>query len=154
VIEHGTRRIRVLGATENPAQSWIVQQARNLLMDLADAGMSVKCVLHDRDASFTGAFDAVFQAAGARVVRSVIQAPRMNAYAERWVRTVRAEVTDRTLDRRAAAPAGGPGRVCGALQRASPARARDLQHRTATSAQRRSPAWRRPGYDVTGSSAA
>jgi len=40
VIEHGTRRIRVLGATQNPAQSWVVQQARNLLMDLEDAGMS------------------------------------------------------------------------------------------------------------------
>jgi putative transposase len=53
VIEHGTRRIRVLGATQNPAQSWVVQQARNLLMDLEDAGMSVKFVLHDRDASFT-----------------------------------------------------------------------------------------------------
>jgi hypothetical protein len=68
VIEHDARRIRVLGATENPVQSWVVQQARNLLMDLEDAGMSVKFVLHDRDPSFTAAFDAVFQAAGARVV--------------------------------------------------------------------------------------
>jgi hypothetical protein len=50
-IEHGTRRIRVLGTTENPVQSWVVQQARNLLMDLEDAGMSVKFVLHDGDAS-------------------------------------------------------------------------------------------------------
>ena len=64
VIEHGTRRIRVLGATEHPVQSWVVQQARNLLMDLEDAGTRVKFVLHDRDASFTAAFDAVFQAAG------------------------------------------------------------------------------------------
>jgi putative transposase len=79
VIEHGTRRIRVLGATENPVQSWVVQQARNLLMDLEDAGMGVKFVLHDRDASFTAAFDAVFQAAGAGVVRCAVQAPRMNS---------------------------------------------------------------------------
>jgi hypothetical protein len=76
VIEHGTRRIRVLGATENPAQAWVLQQARNLPMDLEDAGVSVKFVLHDRDASFTAAFDAVFQTAGARVVRSAVQAPR------------------------------------------------------------------------------
>jgi putative transposase len=82
VIEHGTRRIRVLGATENPVQSWVVQQARNLLMDLEDAGMSVKFVLHDRDASFTAAFDAVFQAAGIRVVRSAVQAPRMGVIHE------------------------------------------------------------------------
>jgi hypothetical protein len=52
-----------------------VQQARNLLMDLEDAGMNVKFVLHDRDASFTSAFDAVSRATGARIVRSAIQAP-------------------------------------------------------------------------------
>jgi putative transposase len=95
VIEHGTRRIRVLGATETPVQSWVVQQARNLLMDLDDAGASVKFVLHDRDASFTAAFDAVFQAAGARVVRTAIQAPRMNAICERLVGTLRRELLDR-----------------------------------------------------------
>jgi putative transposase len=84
VIEHGTRRIRVLGATENPARSWVVRQARNLLMGLDDAGTGVKLALHDRDASFTAAFDAVFRAAGARVVRSAVQAPRMNSIMERW----------------------------------------------------------------------
>src|SRR6201993_4185010 len=97
VIEHGTRRVRILGATGHPAQSWVVQQARNLLMDLDEAGMSVKFVLHDRDASFSAAFDAVFQAAGARVVRSAIQAPRMNAIAERWIGSCRRELLDRTL---------------------------------------------------------
>jgi putative transposase len=76
VIELGTRRVRVLGATGHPVQSWVVQQARNLLMDLEDAGTRVKFVLHDRDASFTLAFDAVFQAAGVRVIRSKVQAPR------------------------------------------------------------------------------
>jgi transposase InsO family protein len=96
VIEHGTRRIRILGATENPVQSWVVQQARNL-MSLEDAGMGVKFVLHDRDASFTAAFDAVFQAAGARVVRSAVQAPRMNAIMERWIGSCRRELLDRTL---------------------------------------------------------
>jgi putative transposase len=56
-IEHGTRRIWILGATEHPVQAWVIQQARNLLMDLEDAGLRVKFVLHDRDASFTAAFD-------------------------------------------------------------------------------------------------
>ena len=79
VIEHGTRRVRVLGATENPVQSWVVQQARNLLMDLEDAGTRVKFVLHDRDASFTAGFDAVLQTAGVRIVRSAVQAPQMNS---------------------------------------------------------------------------
>jgi putative transposase len=85
VIEHGTRRVRVLGATENPVQSWVVQQARNLLMNLEDAGTRVKFVLHDRGASFTAGFDAVFQAAGVRVIRSAPQAPRMNSIMERWI---------------------------------------------------------------------
>src|SRR5450755_1812681 len=93
VIEHDTRRIRVLGATENPVQSWVVQQARNLPMDLEDAGMSVKFVLHDRDASFTAAFDA----AGIRVVRSAIQAPRMSSIMERWIGSCRRELLDRTF---------------------------------------------------------
>jgi putative transposase len=97
VIEHGTRRVRILGATENPVQSWVVQQARNMLMDLEDAGTSVKFVLHDRDASFTAAFDAVFQAAGVRIVRSAIQAPRINSIMERWIGSCRRELLDRTL---------------------------------------------------------
>ena len=97
VIEHGTRRIRILGATGHPAQSWVVQQARNLLMDLQDAGTRVKFVLHDRDSSFTATFDAVFQAAGARVIRSAVQAPRMNSIMERWIGNCRRELLDRTL---------------------------------------------------------
>jgi putative transposase len=97
VIEHGSRRIRVLGVTEHPVQSWVVQQARNLLMDLEDAGTRVKFVLHDRDASFTTAFDAVFQAAGIRVIRSAVQAPRMNSIMERWIGSCRRELLDRTL---------------------------------------------------------
>jgi transposase len=97
VIEHGTRRIRILGATEHPVQSWVVQQARNLLMDLQDAGTGVKFVLHDRDAGFTATFDEVFQAAGVRIVRSAVQAPRMNSIMERWIGSCRRELLDRTL---------------------------------------------------------
>jgi len=97
VIEHSTRRVRVLGATEHPVQGWVLQQARNLLMDLADAGTRVKFVLHDRDASLTAAFDAVFQAAGLRIARSAIQAPRMNSITERWIGSCRRELPDRTL---------------------------------------------------------
>ncbi len=97
VIEHGNRRVRVLGATEHPVQSWVIQQARNLLMDSGDAGTRAKFVLHDRDASFTQAFGAVFQAAGIRVIRSAVQAPRMNSITERWIGSCRREPLDRTL---------------------------------------------------------
>jgi hypothetical protein len=66
-------------------------------MDLEDAGMGVKFVLHDRDASFTAAFGAVFQAAGARVARCAVQVPRMNSIMERWIDSCRRELLDRTL---------------------------------------------------------
>jgi len=66
-------------------------------MDLEGAGMRVKFVLHDRDASFTAAFDAVFQSAGVRVIRSAVQAPRMNSVMERWIGSCRRELLDRTL---------------------------------------------------------
>ncbi len=97
VIEHGSRRVRILGATQHPVQTWVIQQARNLLMDLEDAGVRAKFVLHDRDGSFTQAFDAVFQAAGSRVIRSAVQAPRMNSIMERWIGSCRRELLDRTL---------------------------------------------------------
>ena len=66
-------------------------------MDLADAGTRVKFVIHDRDASFTTAFDEVFRAVGTRIVRSAIQAPRMNSVMERWIGSCRRELLDRTL---------------------------------------------------------
>lgn len=82
-IEHATRRARMLGATAHPVEAWVIQQARNLLMDLEDAGVRVKFVLHDRDASFSTAVDAVFQGAGIEVIRSAVRTPRMNAIMER-----------------------------------------------------------------------
>ena len=97
VIEHASRRVRVLGATQHPVQSWVIQQARNLLMDLEDAGTRVKFMIHDRDASFTAASGAVFGAAGIRVVRSAVQAPRMNSVMERWIGSCRRELPGRTL---------------------------------------------------------
>ena len=66
-------------------------------MDLEDAGTRMRFALHDRDASFTAGFDAVFQAAGARVIRSAIQAPRLNSIMERWIGSCRRELLDRTL---------------------------------------------------------
>ncbi len=82
-IEHANRRIRVLGARIHPGGDWIVQQARNLLMDLDDAGSRVTFGLHHRDRLFHEGFDAVFIAAGVRIVRSGVHVPRMNAITER-----------------------------------------------------------------------
>ena len=66
-------------------------------MDLDETRTRVKFVLRDRDASFTAAFDAVFQAAGVRIVRSAVQAPRMNSVMERWIGSCRHELLDQTL---------------------------------------------------------
>jgi len=75
VIEHGSRRVRVLRATEHPVQSRVVQQARNLLMDLDDAGTRARLVPHDRDASLSAASGAVLQFAGIRVIHTAVQEP-------------------------------------------------------------------------------
>ena len=96
-IEHATRRIRILGATTHPGGQWIVQQARNLCMDLDQADANVKFVLHDRDAIFHEGFDTVFTAAGLRIVRSGVRVPRMNSIMERWIGGCRRELLDRTL---------------------------------------------------------
>ena len=97
VIEHATRRIRVLGATAHPTASWVAQSARNLVMDLEDAGSRARFLIRDRDGKFPGLFDAVLKDAGIEVVLSGVQMPRMNAVMERWVLTCRRELLDRTL---------------------------------------------------------
>ena len=97
VIEHATRRIRILGVTAHPDNAWVTQVARNLFMDVDQRVESVKFLLRDRDTKFTAAFDAAFTAVGIRIVRSPIQAPRANAIMERWIGSCRRELLDRTL---------------------------------------------------------
>src|ERR687887_2612944 len=97
VIEHASRRIRVLGATAPPTAAWVGQAARNPVMDLEDTGCKVKYSIRDRDGKYPGMFDAILAHAGIKVVLSGIQVPRTNAIMERWVRTCRRELLDRSL---------------------------------------------------------
>ena len=97
VIETGTRHVHVLGITRYPDGARAVQQARNLLTDLGDHAGRFRFLIRDRAGRFTEAFDAVLASAGIEVVRIPPRSPRANAYAERWVRSARAEVTDRML---------------------------------------------------------
>ena len=96
-IEHGTRRMHLGGVTANPAGDWTVQQARNLALTLGERFESIRFLIRDRGPDFTASFDAVFQAAGTRIVRSAVQAPRMNAICERLAGTLRRELLDRVL---------------------------------------------------------
>jgi putative transposase len=96
-IEHGTRRMHLGGVTANPTGEWTVQQARNLALTLDDRYEDIKFLIRDRGSNFTASFDAVFQATGARILRTAVQAPRMNATCERLVGTLRRELLNRVL---------------------------------------------------------
>ena len=96
-IEHGTRRVHLGGVTTHPTGDWTVQQARNLALALGERFEDIRFLILDRGSNFTASFDAVFQAAGTRILRTAVQAPRMNAICERLVGTLRRELLDRML---------------------------------------------------------
>ncbi len=96
-IELDTRRVHVTGITAHPTGSWVVQQARNLTMVLEERVKPVKFLIRDRDTKFTSSFDEVLRAEGIRIIRTPVRVPRANAFAERFVGTVRRECLDLML---------------------------------------------------------
>ena len=96
-IEVDTRRVTVTGVTAHPTGAWVVQQARNLSYGLTDRSHPVKFLIRDRDTKFTASFDEIFRSDGIQIIRTPILAPRANAFAERFVGTIRRECLDRML---------------------------------------------------------
>jgi putative transposase len=96
-IEHGTRRMHLGGVIATPTGQWATQQARNLCLILGERFEDIEFLIRDRGPDFTASFDAVFQTAGTRIVRTAVQVPRMNAICERLVGTLRRELLDRVL---------------------------------------------------------
>ena len=94
-IELSTRRVHLVQATARPGSAWVTQQARNLAIEERLTG--IRFLLRDRDAKFSGPFDEVFGTEGVRIIRTPIRAPKANAFAERFVRTVRSECLDHVL---------------------------------------------------------
>jgi putative transposase len=95
-ISLATRRIEYAACSSNPDGRWVAQQARNLIMQLGN-DQPFRLLIHDRDSKFSHAFDEVFRSEGMEVIRTPVQAPNANAFAERWVRTLRADCLDRIL---------------------------------------------------------
>ncbi len=96
-LEIATRRVRVTVSTSNPDSLFLSQQARNLVMSLSDEGASISFLVRDHDAKFSRSFDCVFASEGVRVMRTPIRAPNANAFAERWIETLRADCLDSML---------------------------------------------------------
>jgi putative transposase len=93
----GSRRIEHVAVTSKPDTAWMLQQARNLLMTLDDRDRQVRFLIHDRDAKFPRAFDALLESENIKIIRTPVRAPNANAHVERWVGTIRHECLDRLL---------------------------------------------------------
>jgi hypothetical protein len=96
-IELGTRRVHFAGCTPHPKAVWVTQQARQMVWELEGRDLPMRFLIRDNDRKYTEAFDTVFRSEGLKVIRTPYQAPNANAYAERWVRTVREECLSKIL---------------------------------------------------------
>jgi len=97
VVEVRSRIVHLLGVTTNPDGPWATQVARNFVADLEEHGQHFRFLIRHRDTKFTASFDAILVSAGIKMVRTPVQTPVANAFAERWVRTAREDCLDQLL---------------------------------------------------------
>ena len=96
-IELGTRRVHISGVTPNPDALWTTQQARQLVWEFDGTDTDLRFLIHDNDTKFSNMFDTVFRSKGFHIIHTPYRAPNANAFAERWIRTVREECLDHIL---------------------------------------------------------
>jgi uncharacterized ferritin-like protein (DUF455 family) len=96
-FELGTRCVHLAGCTTNPNMTWVTQQARRFVWNLKGDAQDMAFLIHDNDKKLTSSFDTVFSFEGIEIVHTPYQTPRANAFAERWVRSVREECLDPIL---------------------------------------------------------
>jgi len=124
-ITHANRRVWLAGCTTNPTSAWVTQRARNLGLDLSDQG--VRSLIRDRDSKYSGPFDEVFRSEGIRILKTPVRAPKANAVAERFVRTVRGECLDWLLILNRPSPRARAPRLRRHYNRERPHRALELR---------------------------
>jgi putative transposase len=96
-IELGSRRVHLAGCTTNPSAAWVTQQARQISWKMQDGAVTTRFLIHDRDSKFPAAFDMVFTSEDVTIIRTPVRAPNANAFAERWIRSVREECLDKIV---------------------------------------------------------
>jgi hypothetical protein len=145
-IEHGTRRMHLGGVTASPTGEWTVQQARNLTLGLDEQSADIRFLIRDRGSNFTASFDAGFQAAGTRILRTA----RPGTAHERDLRAARRHRLRHSVRReKTRAPAARSEQLDGAAERWRPVSDVDDADVRARSVQKASNVTTVPGHYVS-----